>query len=161
MSGSSMTASKMIAIAFCFALASIGFVPAAYAGQWSERTEIRFNAPVEVPGMVLQPGTYWFVLSSDQSDRNIVEIFDAKQNKVYATLMTIPARRRHTTARTEIVLVKRHNSPDALWKWYYPGLRTGHQFTYPNREEARLKQDAKHVLFSAPMSSTNTGNRAG
>jgi len=161
MNAASMTAAKVVTIAFCLMLATIGLVPAAHAGQWSERTEIQFSAPVEIPGVVLQPGTYWFVLSSDQNDRNIVEVFDAKQNKVYATLMTIPTRRQRSTAKTEIVLVKRHNSPDALWKWYYPGRRTGHEFTYPTHEEAQLRRDAKRVLFATPMSSTAVGNSAG
>ena len=156
-----MTASKSLAIMFVLALGTLAFVPAAYAGQWSERTELKFSAPVEVPGVVLQPGTYWFVLSSDQSDRNIVQIFDAKQNKLYATLMTVPSLRRHTTSKTEMVVVKRHNSPDALWKWYYPGRRTGHEFVYAKHEETHLRRDPKQVVFGMPMSSTATGNSAG
>ena len=156
-----MTAFKSIAVMFCLMLATVAFVPAAHAGQWSERTELSFNDPVEVPGRVLPAGTYWFVLSSDQSDGNIVEIFDAKQNKVFSTLMTVPTLRRHATSKTEIVFVKRHNSPDALWKWYYPGRRTGHEFTYPTHEEAQLRRDAKRVVLSEPMSSTANGNSAG
>lgn len=156
-----MTILKSIAVVFCLTLAITAFAPPARAALWSERTELHFNDPVEVPGVVLPAGTYWFVLSSDQSDRNIVEIYDAKQNKVYATLMTEPALRRHTTGKTEIVLVKRHNSPDAVWKWYYPGLRSGHEFVYSNQEEARLRRDAKRIVFGMPMSSTATGHNAG
>ena len=156
-----MTALKSIALIFCLALATIAFVPDARAGQWSERTELQFNDPVEIPGTVLPAGTYWFVLSSDQSNRNIVQIFDAKQNKVFATLMTTPTRRWRTTGKTEIVLVTRHNSPDAVWKWYYPGLRTGHEFLYKGHEETQLRHDAKRVVFGMPMSSKVNGNSAG
>jgi hypothetical protein len=156
-----VTAFKSMAVIFGFALATMAFVPAAFAGQWSERTELSFNDPVEIPGVVLPAGTYWFVLSSNRSNRNLVQILDAKQNKVFATLMTVPTERRHTTGKTEIVLVTRHNSPDAVWKWYYPGRRTGHQFLFPTHEEAQLRRDAKRVVFSAPMSSTANGNSAG
>jgi hypothetical protein len=156
-----MTALKSMAAILCLMFATVGFVPAAHAGQWSERTELHFNDPVEVPGVVLPAGTYWFVLSSSQSDRNIVEIFDAKQNKLCATLMTEPTLRRHMTPKTEMVVVKRQNSPDALWKWYYPGRRTGHEFVYSTHEESQLRRDAKRVIFSEPMSSTANGSSAG
>jgi hypothetical protein len=152
---------KSIAIIFGFALVCIALLPAARAGQWSERTELQFNQPVEVPGVVLPAGTYWFVLSSDQSNRNIVEILDAEQSKVYATLMTVPTERKHSTGRTEVVLVTRNQSPDALWKWYYPGRSTGHAFMYPTHEEKQLSRDAKKVLFGEPMSSTANGSAAG
>lgn len=156
-----MTKFKSIAVIFCLTLATIAFVPAAFAGQWSERTELHFNDPIEVPGVVLPAGNYWFVLSSDQSNRNVVQIFDAKENKIFATLMTVPTERRHTTGKTEMVLATRQHSPDALWKWYYPGRRTGHAFLYPTHEEMQLKRVAKRVLFTEPMSSTASGNNAG
>jgi len=152
---------KSMAIIFSLALMCVAFTPAARAGQWSERTELQFNQPVEIPGVVLPAGTYWFVLSSDQSNRNVVEILDAKQSKVYATLMTVPTLRKHSTGRTEVVLVTHNQSPDALWKWYYPGRLTGHAFLYPTHEEKRLSRDAKKILFGEPMSSTANGSAAG
>ena len=50
---------------------------AAKADEWNKKTTITFNQPVEIPGMVLAPGTYVFELMDSPSDRDVVQIFNA------------------------------------------------------------------------------------
>jgi hypothetical protein len=157
-----MHALKSIAILSCLALACMVFAPAARAGLWNQATKLHFNEPIEVPGSVLPAGTYWFVLESSQADRDVVEIFNAERTQLYTTVATIPTIRRHEPSKTEVVFAERHHSqPEALWKWYYPGLQTGHEFLYPQHEEAHLRQDAKQVVVTPKMLSAQNLNLAG
>jgi len=62
----------------------------ANADQWDKKTTVTFNAPVEVPGKVLPAGTYVFKLLDSPSDRHIVQIYDADQKKLFATILAVP-----------------------------------------------------------------------
>ena len=52
-----------------------------------------------------------------------------------------------------MIFAERRSQPDALWKWYYPGLQTGHQFLYPGHEEKHLNRDEKEIVYAPLMSS--------
>ncbi|MFY9744308.1 MAG: hypothetical protein WA252_02840 [Candidatus Sulfotelmatobacter sp.] len=144
---------KSIAILSCLAFTCTVFTPAARADLWNQATELHFNQPVEVPGVVLPAGDYWFVLENNPADRNVVEIFNAQRSQLYATVNTIPTLCQRGPGRTEVVLADRPSQPDALWKWYYPGLQTGQQFLYPGHEEKHLRSDEKQVVLVPPISS--------
>jgi hypothetical protein len=76
---SQMTKMKLAAIA-CLCMS---FVPSsAYGDEWDKKTIFTFNAPVEVPGQVLQPGSYVFKLLNTQADRHVVQVFNKDQNKL-------------------------------------------------------------------------------
>jgi len=72
-----------------FALGS-AFAPAASADTWNQLTKVTFSGPVEIPGQVLPAGTYWFKLLDSPSNRNIVQVYNQKQNKQLAMIMAIP-----------------------------------------------------------------------
>ena len=138
--------------AVCLILAGVAFLPVARAEEGNQATKLEFSEPVEVPGAVLPAGTYWFVLLDNQGDRNIVQIFSADRSKLYATVFTVPTERTQLTGRTEIKFAERpHSRPEALLKWYYPGLLTGHEFLYPKNEERELRLDAKQDVVTNPM----------
>jgi hypothetical protein len=148
---------KSVGILSCLALACVAFAPTAVADVSNQATKLHFNKPIEVPGVVLPAGTYWFVPENNQGDRNIVEIFNARRTQLVATVATIPALRADTHGRIEVVLAQQHHSPDALWKLYYPGLETGHQFLYPEHEQKRLRQDKEEVVLTPPLSAQTAG----
>lgn len=129
------------------------FVIAAQADEEDQATTITFSAPVEVPGKVLPPGTYLFKLADDGSDSNVVEIFHSDDNKLYATLETVPTERQNLTADTAITLVDQGSgNPEALLKWFYPGRETGNEFVYPGQQQKELAQDAQRTILAG----TNT-----
>ncbi len=78
-----------------------------------------FNKPVEIPGMVLGPGTYVFKLLDSPADRNVVQIFNADESHLYEDILAVPAYR--PEPRTvqifelfEIIGRRRLDRPDKL-----------------------------------------------
>jgi hypothetical protein len=140
----------------CFILACVVILPAARADKWNQATKMEFSVPVEIPSAVLPAGTYWFVLVDDQSDRNMVQIVSSDRSQLFATVYAVPTERAQATDKTEIKFAERpHSQPEALLKWYYPGLLTGHEFLYKKGEEKELMRDAKQDLVARPMSAAS------
>lgn len=120
----------------------------ARADAWNKRTVITFNQPVELPGVVLPAGTYVFKLVDLPGTRNIVQVFNAGENKLYATILAI----------TDIHLVphekpyigfeeRRADLPQAIHEWFYPGYTFGLEFVYPKvRAQEIARQTGKPVL---------------
>ncbi len=136
----SMIAGFIIAFALIFELT-------AHADEENQMTKISFSEAVQVPGTVLPAGTYQFVVARNESNQNIVQIFNADGTKLYATVQTVPAERGRKTDGTSITLAQRPDGqPDALVTWFYPGNDTGHEFLYSKQEEKELTQDAKQTL---------------
>jgi hypothetical protein len=143
---------KLSAIIFGFILACAVLLPAARADEWNQMTKLEFSQPVEIPGGVLAPGAYWFVLQNSASDRHIVQIFSADWSTVYATLLAVPSYRRQASDDTVIEFAERpHDQPEALLKWYYPGRAIGHEFLYPSRSEKELNRDNTQDLRAKPL----------
>jgi hypothetical protein len=147
-----MNIRKVLEVVFCFMLACTVFLPVARADEWDQMTKLTFSGPVEIPGSVLPAGSYWFVLLNNSSDRNVVQIFSEDWSRLYATLLAIPTDRQQPTDETEVKFAERpHDKPEALLKWYYPGLLTGHEFLYSAKHEREFARDAKQdVLVSNP-----------
>lgn len=80
-----MNSSKMTAFV-CVALLGT-FVPQAKAGEWNQKTVFTFSGPVEVPGQVLEAGTYVFKLMDSQADRNVIQVFNKRENQLYGILL--------------------------------------------------------------------------
>jgi len=146
---------KLFAVVFCLVLAFGAFLPAARADEWDRQMEITFSQPVEVPGVCLPAGTYWFVLADSSSNRYIMQIFSQDWSKIYSTSVTIPTIRPEPTDQIVVRLAERpHNQPEALMKLYYPGNLTGYEFVYHHREETELRHDAKLSVTARPMNET-------
>lgn len=114
-----------------------GFVlaPAAMADEWDLRTIVTFHQPVEIPHMVLGPGTYVIKLTEPR-DGNIVQFFNENQTHLYAMVMAIPTYRLTPTDDTVITFEERAaNSPRAIKKWFYPGHNFGEEFVYPKAQQ--------------------------
>jgi len=147
-----MNTYKPLAFIFWCILTGAIFLPAAKADQGNQATKVEFSGPVEIPGKVLPAGTYWFVLQNDASDRDIVQIFSGDWSRLEATLQTVPTIRQQPTDDTEIELAERpHQQPEAILKWYYPGLLAGHEFLYSSKQEMQFAREAKHDVLTEPL----------
>src|SRR6202011_1463180 len=112
------------------------FELAAHAGESDQTTKITFSQSIQIPGQVLPAGTYVFKLANGDSDRNVVQVFNADRTVLYATLETIATVRQQTTGHTVITLAEQESGqPDALLKWFYPGQEVGNEFLYPKEKE--------------------------
>lgn len=136
---------------FC-ALACVGLLAAASlakADEWNKRTVVTFNEPVEIPGIVLLPGTYVMKLADSPSDRDVVQVFNQREDRVYATVMAIPVYRDKPTSHTVITFEERRAGvPEAIKDWYYPGDLRGQEFVYPH--DGTVIQTASVTPLSAP-----------
>ena len=83
------------ALAICCGMAfaaSVVTTPAR-ADEWNKKTVLTVNETLQVRDTVLEPGQYVFRLLDSQSDRHIVQIFNADETHIINTILAIPAQR--------------------------------------------------------------------
>ncbi len=114
-------------------LLALGFaVNHARADEWNKKTTLTINLPMQVEDTYLTPGSYVFKLVDSQSDRHIVQIFNASESHVIATFMAIPDYRVQPTGHSQFTMWETPTGyVNALRSWYYPGDNFGQEFTYP------------------------------
>ena len=133
---------RTIAILLGIALISTG---AGYfnaqASAWDKMTKVTFSEPVQVPGTVLDAGTYVFKLNDSAANRHIVHIFNGDQTRALATILAIPNERLKPSEKTILTYAERPaNEPVALSTWFYPGDNFGQQFVYPKSQAEELSR---------------------
>lgn len=129
-------------------LASSG--PVTRADEWDKTTKVTFSEPVQVPGKVLQAGTYVFRLLDDQANRHIVQIYNEDHTSLITTVMAIPDERLQPTDKTVLLYDERPaDQPMALAAWFYPGDNTGQEFVYPKSQAEELSRLNKREVPSS------------
>ena len=130
-------------------LAYLMVLPAARADEANQATKVTFNQPVQIPGRVLPPGTYWFILPDNLTEHAQVRIYNADQTVFYGTVLTINAERRQASDKSAFTFAAHDSAqPQALISWFYPGDTTGHEFLYPKQVSKELAK-TKQVTFIA------------
>lgn len=124
--------------------------PAAFA-QINEISPLPVTEPIDVGGTILQPGNYVIRLAPRDVNRNIVQVLNADQSEVIASVLTIP----HQSAPGEekenttfVFYPAGDGSMRALRTWYAPDAvsQGGHDIVY---EQTRATQLAK--LANTPV----------
>ena len=142
---------RMMALLFCMTILIVAFGSSARASELDKLTFFTFSAPVEIPGRVLPAGTYAFKLLDSLATRNVVQIFDEHQTRVYATILTISAERLEPTDKTVVEFYETDSgAPNALKTWFSPGDLLGQEFVYPKSRAAQLARTAK-PRFASPL----------
>jgi hypothetical protein len=146
------TRNPWLVVMFCLALFCILALPkAVMADEWDRATKLTFNEPVEVPGQVLSAGTYWFKVGDDDSDRNIVQIWNADRTHLVTTILAIPDYGQNTPEQTVINFEERPpGQPEAIRSWFYPGNNVGEEFVYPKTRAKQLAKQAGRPVLSMP-----------
>lgn len=122
------------------------------ANQWNDRTTLKFDAPVMVPGATLAPGTYTFKLMDSQTNRHLVQIFKEDGSQLIATTQAVPVKR--MDAKGDVVLKlnpTEAGAPVAIKAWFYPGTLYGHEFVYPDRQAREIAQRTKTLVLSGDI----------
>lgn len=128
-----------------------GMVPRAAADEWYQKTIVTFSGPVEIPGQVLQAGTYEFKVAASESDRDVVQVFSNDEKHLYGTFLAIPDQRLHPTGKPIITFEETPaGSPEAVKAWFYPGDDFGHQFVYPKPKAVALARANNTPVPSMP-----------
>ena len=72
--------------------------PAPAAGETVDKlANLTFSGPVQVPGAILNAGTYRFRMANPETSRNIVQVMNHDGSFVYAMFYTVPDMRTETT----------------------------------------------------------------
>jgi hypothetical protein len=141
---------KNVKTVFCLVAITLfgaAVLPSARADTWNKKTVVTFSQAVEVPGRILPAGTYTFQLLDSQSDRHIVQIFNADGSHIIATILAINDYRLQPTGDTVMKFSERPgDSPEALRAWFYPGDNFGQEFVYPKTRAIQLAQTTKVVV---------------
>jgi hypothetical protein len=123
---------KVLTIALCAVLLCGTLVPGATASESDKKTIVTFSNAVEIPGQVLQPGTYVFKLLDSSSNRNIVQVWNEEEDQLLATILAISDERPQASDKSVFSLEQfSTDSTPALRSWFYPGETTGRRFVYP------------------------------
>ena len=137
---------KLVVTALCLGLF---LALPAFGDEWNKKTIMTFNEAVELPGVVLPPGTYVFKLMDSLSSRHIVQVFNEDQTHIYATILAIPDYRLTPTEKTIVRFEERApQTPQAVRAWFYPGDNFGQEFVYPKARATELAETA-HVPVPA------------
>lgn len=149
---------KLFATVLCLGLAGFAALPQAQASNWNKRTVLTVNETIQVPGAVLEPGKYVMKLHDSLANRNIVQIFNADENKVLTTILAIPHYRMQPTSETELRFWEAaEGQPPALRTWFYPGDLHGQEFIYP---KGKAVQIARQTHSSVPAISAEEPTEA-
>ena len=147
-----MNKSKWFIVTFCLVvLCALATPNALMADEWDKATKLTFSEPIEVPGLVLPAGTYWFTLADSDSDRNIVQIWDADRMHLVTTILAIPDYRLQPTGKTVVHFEERpSDQPEAIHSWFYPGANYGEEFVYPKARATQLAKQVSRPVLSMP-----------
>jgi len=103
-----------------------------------DRTIMTFSAPVELPGVTLQPGTYVFKLA-DTASRNVIQVLSKDEMDVIGHWLFVPAERRDVTGETVVTFKEtKEGTTPAVQYWYYPGESIGKEFIYPKDQALKI-----------------------
>lgn len=142
------------------AVCTIALVGATFAlaDDWNHKTIVTFSQPVSIPAVhkpgmdVLPAGTYVFKLADSQSDRHIVQIFNADQTEIYATILAIPNMRLQPTDKVVITFRETPaGQPFALRAMFYPGSNWGEEFVYPKAKAVQIARAVAAPVLAAPI----------
>jgi len=126
---------KALSLSSCALLLCGVLSPRANADSRNKKTIVTISDSVEVPGAILPPGTYVLRLASLPSNTNVVQIMDADEDFVFATVIAVPIERSEPADHTLLRFSERPaGSPVALHTWFYPGETIGLEFVYPAYE---------------------------
>jgi hypothetical protein len=143
---------RVARFAVCFAALVLTLASPAVSQTFDKLTYFTFSGPVEIPGgRILPAGKYAFKVLDLGSARNIVQIFNADQSKLLATVITIPDYRQNPTDHALITFSETaQGGPPAIKEWFYPGDQYGQEFVYPKNRAVQLAQAANQAVPSMP-----------
>ncbi len=124
---------KMAVIAFAMVLSAGVFASPARADSSNQEVQFKVNQPVEIPGRVLDPGTYDIRLLGFGS--HVAGVWSPGGSKFYGLVVTEPTlrMRRLGKARVDLIGKSGYAAPERIKDWFYPGDEYGNRLVYPSK----------------------------
>jgi hypothetical protein len=113
------------------ALLSATLAPSAKADEWDKKTLITVKGgTVQIQGTVLHQGEYVMKLADSPADRRILQLFNADESQLVATILANAAYRLEPTGDAGFTFAEvPAGQPPAITTWFYPGDNYGPQFS--------------------------------
>lgn len=128
---------KTLAFVAVVSMAGMGI---AAADQWDKKTIITTDEVMQLPTMMLQPGTYVIKLADSESNRHVVLFYDKDERHLITTVLAIPNQRLRLTGKSVFAFWEvPAGQPKALRAWFYPGDNFGQEFAYRPPEAAKIE----------------------
>jgi hypothetical protein len=128
----------------------------AQSGQTNERTPFIIDQAVEVPGAVLQPGSYVIRRKNPPPPgnslpaSNILEILNAAETQVYATITSVPEYEPPPAGRPAFTFYQSKPGLPRVIRAWWPAPHPysyQEQFAYPRAQAAELLRTGQRVLL--------------
>lgn len=124
------------------------------ASDYDNRTVVTINEPVMVAGVpvvTLEPGQYVIRLMNHDHNRNIVQIFNEREDHLFTTVLAIPNYRLFPKDKTTFTFWETPpGNPPALRAWFSSGDRWGQEFVYPKGLAANIASSTGEPVLTAP-----------
>ena len=115
--------------------AAIAATPAVPAGAFythDKLTFMTFSGSVQVPGTILNAGTYRFRLTNNETSRNVLQVLSRDGSQVHAMFLTIPDSRARLTGEATVTFRETPvGVPPAVKSLFYGNEYGGYEFVYP------------------------------
>ena len=114
----------------------VTMAPAPASAETTDKlTNLTFNRSVQIPGVLLNAGTYRFRLADPDSNRKVVQVLSHDGSYVYASFHTMPASRMEATDDAVVTFMETPAGvPPAVRSLFYGGELSGYEFLYPRGE---------------------------
>ena len=138
--------------------AAVGFLLVfglvAFADDYNRKTVITLGEPLivsGVPQVTLAPGKYVIRLVNHDHSRNIVQIFNEREDHLYTTVLAINNYRLEPKGETTFRFWETPSgNPPALRAWFFPGDNYGQEFVYPKGLAASIARATGEPVLSTP-----------
>jgi hypothetical protein len=131
-----MKTKALVLIILLFGLTCLFNAAISSASDWNKASTITFKNPVQIPGQILPAGMYVFKLLDDDMNHHVVQIWNAEQTKLVATVLATTTMLLDKSPTESSVMFEEQvkGKPMALKVWFHPGSPYGEQFTYPAKK---------------------------
>lgn len=140
-----------LALGACVALLGVAAAPVALAQSEMENSTFTVTEPIDVGGFILQPGTYLIKVAMLASNRNMIQVTNVEQTKVFANVLATP----HPIRGDEAAPSSRYiyyttipGQPKALRTWFARETSNGQDIVYPKRRAMELAAAAKEPVIA-------------
>ena len=118
--------------------------------QWNKKSILKSDRRIELPGIVLEPGTYVIKLQEGGEKRSIVQVLNREENRVLATFVALPDHRVRPEGDVEFSFHQTGaNGQRVVQSWFYASDLVGLEFVYPKlRAKDLAKATDGHVMAS-------------
>ncbi|MEO7919306.1 MAG: hypothetical protein ABIT01_07575, partial [Thermoanaerobaculia bacterium] len=128
-----------LAAGLCLGIVILAGTTAAQAETFQNKSTLTITERTEVPNAILEAGTYVIKVVESQNNRNIVQITNVDENKIFCTALATPHEGAVRQPNTLFVYYNTASgNPKALRTWFAPNDRFGQDLVYPKARATEL-----------------------